>query len=101
MSKNNEINYYDSYGSKSRALIEKFVGKIAKQYTLNKLEPMVIYNDKRHQYGGSECGVYSMNFILERLHGTTMYEISKMDIPDEKMNYLRQLLYNTEIYKTK
>ena len=99
--KNNEINYYDSYGSKSRALIEKFVGKIAKQYTLNKLEPMVIYNDKRHQYGGSECGVYSMNFILERLHGTTMYEISKMDIPDEKMNYLRQLLYNTEIYKTK
>jgi hypothetical protein len=97
--KNNEINYYDSYGSKSRALIEKFVGKIAKQYTQNKLDPMVIYNDKRHQYGGSECGVYSMNFILERLHGTTMYDISQMDIPDEKMNYLRQLLYNTEIHK--
>jgi hypothetical protein len=37
-----------------------------------------------------------MNFILERLHGKTMYEISKMKIPDEKMNYLRKLLYYVE-----
>jgi hypothetical protein len=37
-----------------------------------------------------------MNFILERMHGTTMYEISKMEIPDQKMNYLRRLLYNTQ-----
>ena len=97
--KNNEINYYDSYGSKSRALIEKFVGNLIKQYNENKMNHIVIYNDKRHQYGSSECGVYSMNFILERLHGTTMYDISQMDIPDEKMNYLRKLLYNIKIYK--
>ena len=42
--------------------------------------------------------MYSMNFILERLHGTTMYEISKMEIPDADMNYLRKLLYNTKIH---
>ena len=43
--------------------------------------------------------MYSMNFILERLHGKTMYEVSKMKIPDEKMVYLRSLLYNTDANK--
>jgi len=43
--------------------------------------------------------MFSMNFILERLHGTTMYEISKMSIPDAKMNHLRKFLYNTKIHK--
>lgn len=94
--KNNEINYYDSYGSKPTPLIDKFIQKISEEYLKNNIQPTIIYNDKRHQYGGSECGVYSMNFILERIHGTTMYQISNMEIPDEKMNYLRKLLYNTQ-----
>ena len=96
---NNEINYYDSYGSKSILLINKFLQKLVDKYKENSINPIVIYNDTRHQYGGSECGMYSMNFILERLHGKTMYQISKMKIPDEKMVYLRTLLYNTDSNK--
>jgi hypothetical protein len=92
--KQNEINYYDSYGSMPTPLIKKFVQKNIEQYNMNNIQPMIIYNDKRHQYGGSECGMYSMNFILERLHGKSMYEISQMKIPDEKMNYLRTILYH-------
>jgi hypothetical protein len=91
--KKNEINYYDSYGSKPTPLISKFIKKIVDIYQNNNIKPTVIYNDTRHQYAGSECGMYSMNFVLERLHGTSMYDISKMKIPDEKMNYLRKLLY--------
>jgi hypothetical protein len=94
----NEINYYDSYGGLPIKLIQKFIEKLSNEYTLNEYTPTVIYNDKRHQYGGSECGMYSMNFILERLHGSTMYDISNMTIPDEKMNYLRKLLYNTNVH---
>ena len=97
--KNNEINYYDSYSSQPIPLIHRFIEKIYDQYSKNNINATVIYNDKRHQFDGSECGMYSMNFILERLHGTTMYEISQMTIPDEQMNYLRKLLYNTKIYK--
>lgn len=97
--KNNEINIYDSQIGIGNNLIRQFIEKLVKKYREHNIEPTVIYNDKRHQFGGSECGVYSMNFILERLHGTTMYEISKMKIPDEKMNYLRKLLFNTSIYK--
>lgn len=87
--KENQINYYDSYGSKPTQLIHNFIKSL-----VDKHNSEVIYNDKRHQYGHSECGMFSMNFILERLHGSSMYDISQMDIPDKKMIYLRQLLYN-------
>ena len=92
--KNNEINYYDSYGSMTIPLINQFIKKLVEKYHAHNIVPTIIYNDKRHQYAGSECGMYSMNFILERMHGTSMYDISKMTIPDEKMNYLRKLLYH-------
>jgi hypothetical protein len=93
--KRNEINYYDSYGELPIPLIQRFINNLVKKYIASGIDCTVIYNDKRHQYGGSECGMYSMNFILERLNGTTMYDISKMNIPDENMNHLRKLLYNT------
>ena len=92
--KNNEINYYDSYGSMPIKLIQDFIGKLKNNFKKNKYQPIVIYNDKRHQYGGSECGMYSMNFILERLNGVNMYEISQRQISDEDMNKLRELLYS-------
>jgi hypothetical protein len=92
--KNNEINYYDSYGSLSTPLISKFIKNIYNQYIKKNIVPIIIYNDKRHQWKNSECGVYSMNFILERINGKTMYDISTTSIPDEKMNNLRKLLYN-------
>ena len=56
-------------------------------------EYKLIYNDKRHQYGGSECGVYSMYFLLQRLENISMKQISKKNISDEKMNKLRNILY--------
>lgn len=88
-----QVNYYDSYGDKPIPLIAKFLQDLAKKYENNGYKPIIIYNDRRHQYGGSECGVFSMNFILERLHGTDMQEITKMKIMDKDMNYLRQILY--------
>ena len=95
--KNNEINYYDSYGSLPTQLINSFIERLTKQYNKININPTIIYHDKRNQYGGSECGLFSMNFILERLYGSTMYDITKMNIPDEKMTYLRQLLYKKDL----
>ena len=92
--KNNEINYFDSYGSEPIKLINDFILSLVKKYRKLGIEPIVIYNDKRHQYGGSECGMYSINFLLERLHGVDMYDIYKRKISDKKMNDLRKLIYN-------
>ncbi len=88
-----EIDFYDSYGSKPIPLIKKFIIDLKSKYEKVGFKPFLVYNDKRHQYGGSECGLYSMNFILERLHGGSMYDISKRDIPDKDMTYLRKVLY--------
>jgi hypothetical protein len=92
--KNNEINYYDSYGHMPTKLIHEFITNIHNKYQQNKHNSVVIYNDKRHQYGGSECGMYSINFILERLYGNTMYDISTRVITDKAMNDLREKIYN-------
>jgi len=91
---NAEVNYYDSTGTVPTPLIKEFIIKMAKKIKGVKNNVSVIVNDKQHQHGYSECGVYSMNFILERLDGKTMYDISQMKIPDAEMNHLRNLLYS-------
>jgi hypothetical protein len=91
-----QINYYDSYGVMDSTYINQFMELTAKKMKKMGMEPVIIYNDKRHQYDNYSCGVYSMNFILERLHGTSMYEISKMNILSSEMNYLRKVLYMME-----
>ena len=88
-----EINYYDSYGDPPIPLIKLFLVRLGEKFLLQDEKVKILYNDKRHQYGNSECGVYSMNFILERLHGTPMKKISKTKIMDKEMNNLRRLLY--------
>jgi hypothetical protein len=92
--KNNEIDYYDSYGSLPSPLIHKFIQKMVEQYKTINTIPIVIYNDKRHQYKTSECGMFSMNFILERINGKTMYDFHVKKIKDDDMLYLRNILYN-------
>ena len=50
-------------------------------------------NKKRHQYGGSECGMYSMNFLIESLKGKTLMDIENKVITDREVNLLRNYLY--------
>ena len=51
------------------------------------------YNDIRHQYKNSECGVYSMNFIISFLEGKTFLDIIQNIINDENMNKKRDVYY--------
>jgi hypothetical protein len=59
-----EINYYDSYGDPPVDGIKMFIVRLVEKFLLKGEKVKILYNDKRHQYGNSECGVYSMNFIL-------------------------------------
>jgi hypothetical protein len=86
------IDYFDSYGEKPHNLITKFMSQIENK--INKGNKTIkIYNDKRHQHGHSECGVYSMNYILQRLKGRSPYELTKRIIKDSVMNEMRKYLY--------
>lgn len=54
------IEYYDSLGKSLPQDIKKFLDKHFKNYSIR------TYNYK-HQKGGNECGIYSLEFITKRL----------------------------------
>jgi hypothetical protein len=53
----------------------------------------VRYNKTRNQFKNSECGVYSINFILEMLNGKTFDDIENNPIPDDDINKLRTNIF--------
>jgi hypothetical protein len=53
----------------------------------------VRYNKIQHQFKNSECGVYSMNFIIRLLGGETFDEIVNNITNDDKMNSCRNTYF--------
>ena len=51
------------------------------------------YNNIRFQYGGSECGVYSIHFQTELLKGKSFYKVIKNIISDDEINKQRNFYY--------
>ena len=83
------ITYYDSTASEPPEDIKYFINMIGIKLGKHVYE----YNKKRHQYGGSECGMYSMNFLIESLKGKTLKDIEQKVITDREVNLLRSYLY--------
>jgi hypothetical protein len=99
----NTIYYFDSFAKKPTKLSNKFVRKIL-TYMYNKKNNSnfnveqfmkkyhsskdydVRYNKIQHQFKNSECGVYSMNFIIRLLHSETFDHIVNNITNDDKMN---------------
>jgi hypothetical protein len=52
------------------------------------------YNNIQHQFKNSECGVYSINFIIRLVKGETFDSIINNITKDEKMNECRQTYFN-------
>lgn len=90
-----QIYFSDSYGTKPYKQIVDFMGKIEK-YLINvrKIkDPDIRYNKIQHQKGNSECGVYSINFILRLLKGKTFDHITRKRVSDEKVNKCRMIYF--------
>ncbi len=86
------VDFFDSYGEEPHELIKKFMDKMTSKLEKEN-KTIQIYNDKRHQFGNSECGIYSMNYILERLKGKSPSQLTKKIIKDSVMNEMRKYLY--------
>lgn len=118
--KNDKIYFFDSSGDGPKDEITELVKRIAlwcyKRNKLNinknndikmdteskfmrglnnKYEKVldIRFNDKRHQFKNSECGVYSINFILRLLKGESFDEICNNVTRDEKMNECRKTYF--------
>lgn len=93
-----EVYYYDSYGIFPPDEVRILMERISTQGKKIKGEPFkLLYNDLRHQYKNSECGVYSMNFIIDFLNGKNFKEIIENRITDDDINKKRFLYYNQAI----
>ena len=90
---NKGIYYFDSYGLKPPKEVDILMKRLQKQ--CNKLNKNIKthYNNKQHQFKNSECGVYSMNFIIQLLKGVEFDTIIKNIIKDDNMHKNRYILY--------
>jgi len=116
--KKNQIYYFDSFGKKPYKRTRKFVNDILKFLYKNKynkelkinkilknlkggshiniddLKPFDIkYNTLQHQFSTSECGVYSMNFVIRLALGETFDEITTNITKDPEMNNCRSIYF--------
>lgn len=116
--KKRQIYFFDSVGKKPSKRIRKYINKIAKYLYKKKYNirlPIndiltklrinqdnehiqniingkfdIRYNDIQHQFENSECGVYSMNFIIRLVEGESFDSIIKNVTKDEEMNKFRK-----------
>jgi len=94
--KKGSVYYFDSYGVLPEPRVRKLMRRIARfcQVGLGINNITVEHNKIRHQYENSECGVYSMNFILRMLRGDTFEQICESKVPDKKINKCRKIYFN-------
>ena len=88
-----EINYWDSYGLTPPKEVVELMDKVKAQLNKIGIESKIQINKVRHQYKNSECGVYSLHFIIKQLKGDSYQKVCEKKISDEEMNDYRQMFF--------
>ena len=99
--KKGTIFYFDSAGEKVPAQIKKFADMVTKQGK-NLENPIHFKFDQNHpvehQYGNTECGVYSLFFIVHMLEDKiTSHYLKTHMLKDKYMEQFRKIYFNVEI----
>jgi hypothetical protein len=99
--KKGSIFFFDSAGSKIPKNIMKFVNNVIEQGKQLKI-PIHFKFDQNypveHQYGNTECGVYSLFFIVHMLEDKiTGHYLKTHILKDKYMEKFRKIYYNTDL----
>ncbi len=94
--KKGQIYYSDSYGTKPIKEIKDFMDYsenfIKKKYLNINIDRK--NNMMQHQKKNSECGVYSINFILRLLKGESFNDLTSKRLPDDSVNKCRNKYFS-------
>jgi hypothetical protein len=97
-----DIFYFDSFAVKPeqrvRALMReqtRFLKSIGKKVDTIRID----YNKTQHQKGNTECGVYSMNFLIRMARGDDFDKLCSNPISDERMNKCRAVYFDKYAHK--
>ena len=91
-----EWKYKKDTGKKLEFDVEDYMTEGNKK--LNEIEKKydIRYSTIRNQYKNSECGVYSMNFIIRLLNGSKFNDIIKEKLDDDVVNQCREIYFNNQ-----
>jgi len=88
-----DINYFDSYGYDAPKEVCTLMKRIKKQLVDLNSRANIRVSKLRHQYKDSECGMYCLYFIISQLEGKTFSDLTKKQIPDDKMESNRDIYF--------
>ena len=84
------VDYFDSYGYATPPLI----ARLMRSFKLQINHCQLGRNARRFQYGNSECGMFSMYFIICMMHGISFKDFCKDSVSDDFMLQLRKILFS-------
>lgn len=84
------VGYFDSYGQKVPSMIARLMRSFKLQIQTCELG----FNARRFQYSGSECGMFSMYFIICMICGISFKDFCKDTVNDKVMLKLRKILFS-------
>lgn len=87
--KNKKIEYFDSTGSPPNTNIKIYIKDLQKNFPDYKY----LQNNYKHQILDTECGVYSIYYIIHRLLGFNFEYITSNIIKDEDMQQFRNYIF--------
>ena len=97
---NKDVCYFDSYAKQPSQEIKKLMNKLVKQtYLCTGINIKEKVNSLRHQYKGSECGMYCLYFIYQLLIGKTFEDLSKTVITDDEVNKWRDFFFRKNFFR--
>ena len=82
--------YFDSYGMATPPLVARLMRALKLQIPSQTLA----YNARRFQFSTTECGVYSMYFIVCMIHHIPFKKFCKDSVPDGFMLQLREAFFS-------
>lgn len=94
--KNGEIYYCDSTGRKPIDNIYEIIEEFNKYCKKNKKQMLYKYNDIPYQKDGSECGVYSCNFLIRKLSGEDFHDIINNPLKFQDINSCRNKYFRNK-----
>lgn len=83
--------YFDSYGMFPPKQIARFM----KWLTVQDPKMKLMYNGRRFQHKNTECGMYSLYFIIRMIHGDGFRAFTRQSPPDSEMLKLRHWIFAT------
>ena len=85
--------YFDSVGDPAPKQVVDLFKRLNKQMKKKKKKLTFFENDMSHQMGNNECGVYSIYFIVNMLHGRSYFDIIEDIKRDKEMNNYRKIYF--------